>query len=216
MKKACWFVALLALLCATAFADDYIATWTSGYKATDEKLSGTSNWSLTLMRNEIYARHGRAFDNQYIRSYFKSKSWYHVNPKYSDRLLNSTEQYNIAFILKYQTKHFGSAATRPPGSGGSSGGQSSQLCPATATRYLHGGEVYGYTNWELPLIRNEIYARHGRTFENKYLRAYFKGKSWYHPDSHYTDSRMNKFEKVNAQFILDTQEYRFDNPATKP
>ena len=36
-------------------------------RVTNADLSGYSNWQLTLMRNEIYARHGRQFDNSHIR-----------------------------------------------------------------------------------------------------------------------------------------------------
>jgi hypothetical protein len=171
------------------------------------------------MRNQIYARHGRPFDNANIRSVFNAQDWYHADSGYSDRRLNSVEQYNVAYILKYQNNHFGSAATRPSGGGGySSGGGSSSgpLYPGTATHYMHGGEVYGYSNWQLTIMRNEIYARHGRPFDNKYLRAYFNGKSWYRPSSGYSDSRLNKFERVNADFIKGIQVDRFGSPATHP
>ncbi len=227
MKRTCCSVLCLVSICAltltTAFAADYIGSWTSSRKAKSSSLSGMSNWTLTLVRNEIYARHGRPFDNSYIRSYFNAKGWYHADSRYSDSRLNSTERYNADFIAQYQRNHFGSAATKPPGGVSSSGGGSSsggsrsaQINPGTATHYLHGGEVYGFSNWQLTLMRNEIYARHGRPFDNKYLRDYFKGKSWYHPSSNYSDSRLNKYERVNADFIKGIQVDRFGTPATHP
>jgi hypothetical protein len=212
-------LSLSTLVLTAAFADD----WEANSKATNARLAGHSNWDLTLMRDGIYARHGRPFDNQYIRNVFNSTGWYSPDSSYSDRRLNSVEQYNVAFILKYQNSHFGSAATKPSGgggntsSGGSSGGKSSgYINSGTATHYLHGGEVYGFSNWQLTLMRNEIYARHGRSFDNKYIRAYFNSKSWYHPSSSYSDSRLNKYERVNADFIKGWQTDNFGTPATQP
>lgn len=76
-------------------------------------LSGRSNWQLTLMRNEIYARHGRPFNNSYIRSYFKSQSWYRANSNFRESWLSKLEQNNAAYIASYQKNVFGTAATKP-------------------------------------------------------------------------------------------------------
>ncbi|MFW5867840.1 MAG: stalk domain-containing protein [Armatimonadota bacterium] len=76
-------------------------------------LAGLSNWQLTLARNEIYARHGRSFNNANIRAYFNSTGWYSPNPAFRESWLSQTEQANAAFIRDYQARVFGSAATRP-------------------------------------------------------------------------------------------------------
>lgn len=76
-------------------------------------LAGLTNWQLTLARNEIYARHGRPFDNAHIRSYFNSTGWYRANSAYRDSWLSQTETRNAAFIRDYQIGVFGTAATRP-------------------------------------------------------------------------------------------------------
>lgn len=80
---------------------------------TNADLAGLSNWQLTLARNEIYARHGRPFNNDYIRAYFLSTGWYRPNPGYRDSWLSATESRNATFILNYQNNVFGGAATRP-------------------------------------------------------------------------------------------------------
>ncbi len=93
----------------------YLATWTSQRQVTDADLAGYTNWQLTLMRNEIYARHGRPFKNSHIRSYFLSQSWYSPNANYQDSWLTSLEQQNAAHIRDYQTAVFivDGPATRP-------------------------------------------------------------------------------------------------------
>ena len=84
----------------------YIAAWTSTRPVTDADLDGRSNWELTLMRNEIYARHGRPFTNKYIRNYFLSQPWYSPNPNYRDSWLSRLERENAEYIRDYQTAVF--------------------------------------------------------------------------------------------------------------
>jgi hypothetical protein len=44
---------------------------------TSADLQGKSSWDLDVLRNEIYARHGRRFANPRLQSYFESQPWYH-------------------------------------------------------------------------------------------------------------------------------------------
>ena len=61
-----------------------------------------------LSRNEIYARHGRGFNDADVRSYFQSQSWY--TQRYTaeefdaiaNSMLSSTEQANIANIIEIE------------------------------------------------------------------------------------------------------------------
>ncbi len=96
-----------------AKSDVYIAPWTADRRAIGTDLRGYTNWELTLMRNEIYARHGRPFRNPHIRQYFAKQSWYSPDPAFSERRLNATERYNTSFIRDYQKSQFGQPATSP-------------------------------------------------------------------------------------------------------
>ena len=58
-----------------------------------------------LVRNEIYARHGRRFDDEYLRDYFNSKEWYTptIDPdEFEESLLNSYEIANRDLIVEYE------------------------------------------------------------------------------------------------------------------
>jgi hypothetical protein len=60
---------------------------------------GLNKEDLTIMRNEIYARHGYIFkSNKKIESYFSQQSWY--IPKYNnvDNMLTPIENANTAFV----------------------------------------------------------------------------------------------------------------------
>lgn len=71
---------------------------------TQNDLIGRSAWELDIMRNEIYARHGRPFVKVKFARYFNEQSWYEVNPNYSDGLLSLVEKRNANLIKAYQDR----------------------------------------------------------------------------------------------------------------
>lgn len=48
---------------------------------------------------------------------------------------------------------------------------------------------------------NEIYARHGYTFQTPEVAALFSSKSWYTPDSGFNESVLSETEKYNIDFL---------------
>ena len=73
-------------------------------KLTEPELANLSKGVLRLMRNAIYARHGRTFNSYDLQRFFNNKTWYKPNPNYSDDLLTDIDNYNIALIQKYEAK----------------------------------------------------------------------------------------------------------------
>lgn len=73
--------------------------FTASRAVTSQDLYGISCDGLEIMRNEIFARHGRAFSDDYLRSHFESQPWYQVNHSFNEGLLNPIEQYNAGYIL---------------------------------------------------------------------------------------------------------------------
>ena len=72
---------------------------------TTSDLSGLSMSELELARNEIYARHGRRFDTDYIQEYFDSQQWYSgtIDPDDFDYgVLSDIEVANVWFIYDYE------------------------------------------------------------------------------------------------------------------
>lgn len=65
-------------------------------------------------------------------------------------------------------------------------------------------ELSDLTKEELRIARNEIYARHGRTFKSDDLNQYFTEKSWYNgtiqPDQ-FDEGILNSSEKANRDLI---------------
>ena len=70
---------------------------------TPEELQGYSEWDLEIARNEIFARHGRGFNDSTLQAYFDAQDWYEqkYTPEEFDAMtgvLNETEIANIATI----------------------------------------------------------------------------------------------------------------------
>lgn len=74
--------------------------------------------------------------------------------------------------------------------------------PEGSLRYLNYYDISGRTKWELSVMRNEIYARHGYIFtSNQNIKQHFESKSWYEPMYYNVDNMLSKVEKWNANYI---------------
>ncbi len=71
---------------------------------TGQELQGRSKAELRVMRNEVYARHGRVFQSPDLHDYFTKKPWYTQNPSYSDSLLSDVDKENIRIIQEAENK----------------------------------------------------------------------------------------------------------------
>ena len=103
----------------------------------------------------------------------------------------------------------GAAAAETPPLGG-------ELLPDSDDRPLTEPDLSRFTNWQLTLARNEIFARHGRPFHNAHVREHFEGMSWYTPDEGYDDAILSLLEQENADYILRFQRAAFETPAANP
>lgn len=68
--------------------------------------------------------------------------------------------------------------------------------------------LYGKTQHEVALIRNEIYARHGYIFSNPVYIEYFSQKSWYNPNPDFNENHLSELEKRNKDFIVEYETAR--------
>lgn len=73
-------------------------------KLTDTYVMSLDKKQLRIMRNAVYARHGRSFKSADLQSLWESYTWYKKNPNYNDSLLTDIDKYNIELIQKYEAK----------------------------------------------------------------------------------------------------------------
>ena len=85
---------------------DHLA-YTDSVRYTWKELSWLDSYGLCITRNEIYARHGRMFNDQDIQDYFNRQDWYVAQTSSADfdeSVLNDVELYNVELIHSYELK----------------------------------------------------------------------------------------------------------------
>jgi hypothetical protein len=151
---------------------------------TEKMLEGATISELRIMRNEFEARHGKKFLTPGYRSLFEFQDWYRPVKDQSKVVLNNTEKKNVETILRVENRLREEIAKKPK----------------TADDFS------GLFTEDLRLLRNEIYARHGRIFKTKVLNDYFSEQSWYQPDPNYSDSMLTAIESENLKAIKEAED----------
>ena len=162
---------LLKETATTTPVTDYILPDSSTKELTEADLAGLTAEQLRIARNEIYARHGRKFADKDLQAYFDALSWYSgtIAPESFDpSVLSEIEVKNIATIEKVEAAKSAPAIVDP-----------GYVLPDSDKRLYTAEELAGLTSGELRIARNEIYARHGRRFNDPEIQAYFDSCSWY-------------------------------------
>lgn len=81
--------------------------------------------------------------------------------------------------------------------------------PDSSERLLTDADVAGLSKAELQIARNEIYARHGRKFNNPDLQAWFNSCSWYKgtiaPGDFNEQLIFNETELANVYFLKEKE-----------
>ena len=142
-------------------------------------LRGVSLHELRLLRNEIYARHGRIFRTDWLSQYFFSQPWYGPKEDFKDEEISGNEKTNIETIVKYESKLHDDISKKP------------------ITRAL----LEGLFLEDVKKMREEIYARHGKVFKDPWTQKYFASLDWYKPNPNYSDASLSAVEKGNLVVI---------------
>ena len=76
----------------------------------------------------------------------------------------------------------------------------------SSSEYISEADIKGFTKEQCRIARNEIYARHGRLFDDESLQEYFNSCSWYSgyiSPSDFSENSLNAYEKANLQTIIE-------------
>lgn len=76
------------------------------------------------------------------------------------------------------------------------------ILPDSSSRVIDPEEFGDFSINDMQMAINEIYARHGRKFQNKGIQAYFNGKSWY--------SGTVEAEKFDESVLSDVEQQNID------
>jgi hypothetical protein len=145
----------------------------------DSMLRGLSLHELRLLRNEIYARHGRIFKTMWIQQYFGGQPWYDPKEDFKDEEISGSDKTNIETIVRYENKLHDSISNKP------------------IARAL----LQGLFLEDVRKMREEIYARHGKVFKDPWTQKYFASFDWYKANPNFTDAQLSAVEKGNLMVI---------------
>jgi len=85
--------------------EEYICPYSSMEKLTKKQVLNLSKKERWIAKNEIYARHGRIFNNQELQDYFNSTSWYlgYIEPDdFDESVFSKIEKANVKLLAKYE------------------------------------------------------------------------------------------------------------------
>ena len=145
----------------------------------DAMLRGLSLHELRLLRNEIYARHGRIFKTIWLQQYFGGQVWYDPKEDFKDEEISGPDKTNIETIVAYENKLHNSISTKP----------------------ITAAILQGLFVEDVRKMRDEIYARHGKVFKDQWTQKYFQSFDWYKANSSYSDAQLTPVEKSNLVVI---------------
>jgi len=90
-------------------------------------------------------------------------------------------------------------------------GTQDYVLPGSDMRYVSKEELKDFTAEQCRLARNELYARHGRIFDDEFLQKYFSSKDWYSPSiatADFKESMLNEYEIANRNLIVEYEKER--------
>jgi serine/threonine protein kinase len=73
--------------------------------------------------------------------------------------------------------------------------------PEASERYLDDSDLSGLSQYDLKIMRNEIFARHGYIFKTDEMRSHFESQSWYTGRYSNVDGMLSGIEKSNINLI---------------
>jgi hypothetical protein len=151
---------------------------------TEDLLKGLSLNDLRFIRNEFWARRGKKFTTPGFKQVFEWRDWYKPLKDQSKVKLNPIEQQNVKFIEGIETRMREKISNEP----------------------ITDEMVIGLFVEDLRVLRNEIYARHGRVFKDKELQKYFEAQSWYQPNPEFKDEMLSETEAKNLAIIKEVED----------
>lgn len=147
---------------------------------TESMLKGLSLHELRLLRNEIYARHGRSFRATWLQQYFWSQPWYEQKEDFQDDQVSGSDKLNVETIVRYENRMHDELSQKP------------------LTRNM----LAGLFVEDVEKMRQEIYARRGKVFKEPWLQTYFASFDWYKPNPDFNDSMLTAVERQNLASLV--------------
>lgn len=205
---------------------------------TPADLDGRTLRELSLMRNTIFARAGNPFVKPWLDQYFRAQPWYVPAAKIDTSKLSAADRQNVTLISDRENgvSRDQLLAMRDTAAASGDAVELSLLSealgewvgsasvpmadrnpledPSVLDQQLVLAQLDEMSRRDLRLLRNTIYARHGRPFKSAVLQMYFADKAWYAERADYSDAALNDIDKRNIAMVQSIED-RLGGPLTE-
>jgi len=191
---------------------------------------------LSIMRNTIFARAGNVFHKKWLNEYFENQDWYKATGldhskltklDYENAMIIAKREATISkeellrrrdLLRKFkEAGKWNSGFDIELGMISSALGEAVNWDPSAKKRspledhrlldkLITVKHLENLSSRDLRIVRNMIFARHGRPFKSKILQKYFDRMSWYKIDHNYTDDRLTEIDKKNIKIVLSVEQ----------
>src|SRR5256885_6900617 len=171
---------------------------------TRKKLGTHTNAEWTVLASEIEAIHGKRFEGTpWLQQYFNERYWYAPAADYNPKSISDIERKNLQLIdtIQRQARHVAIA----PGD-----------MEFFENKLISDAMLRGLSLHELRLLRNEIYARHGRIFKTMWIQQCFGGQPWSDTKEDFKDEEISGSDKTNIETIVKYENKLHDSISNKP
>jgi hypothetical protein len=79
------------------------------------------------------------------------------------------------------------------------------------THRIKASDLKGMLSDDASRLRNEIYARRGKVFKDKWLQGYFASMTWYKANPSFSDKMLTPIERQNIKTIAKYEKSSLDN-----
>jgi hypothetical protein len=198
---------------------------------TPADLEGRSLRELSLMRNWIFARVGHKFRKEWLAEFFAAQPWYKPQDTEDLSKLSAADRANAKTIAAYD----GAAAreqllasrdrlkdgTVTPEDeielrliserlgqwvGDAAEDRNPLSDPSMLDKVISVKSLADLSRRDLRILRNTVFARHGRQFKSELMADYFANMDWYREDPGYTDKMLTMIDKKNIQIIKSVED----------
>jgi hypothetical protein len=170
----------------------------------EDRIYANSAADWRIMIAEIEAIHGKTFaDEPWLQKYFEERYWYKSNPNYKSAALTQIERKNLEAINKKRDEQRKVAV---------SFGDMDKFQNAPLTEKMLENVSLG----ELRMMRNEFWARRGKTFTLPGVKSQFEWQDWYRPAKDQKTVKLNEIEEQNVRLLEKMEASTRDKIATEP
>lgn len=203
---------------------------------TEADLDGRTLRDLALMRNTVYARAGHSFRKAWLREHFTAMPWYQARTEDDESKITATDRANAKLIaareaafphdametrqaalaaqpsrtaaedveLRLLAEQLGKSVAAA--GAGNAPPRSPLEDPTQLDRLLTLEELGDMSRRDLRILRNTVYARHGREFKSAVLQQWFSDKEWYRPNPDFDESQLTSIDKKNVRLIRSVED----------